>query len=149
MDHEAIKKAAEALAAQLSFDATTGGFAPKDAKAAETLLLEATGVTADDLKKARAAVTNSVAITTRALAAVAPAQYEQNKELTQVSAEVQFGGYNISAAANTAGHAPGQDATVTTIRLGVTGQYSSGAEVVHAAKNDMREALSAYSGRGK
>ena len=149
MDTNQIKAAAALLAAELNFDAATASFSAKDKVAAENIILNAVGVTADDLKKARAAVTNATAITTWALQEVAPAQYESNKELTTVSAETEFGGYTINAVANVAGHAPNQTASVTTVRLGVTGQVSLGASVVADAKAGLREALAAYNGRGQ
>ena len=149
MDTNQIKEAAKLLAAQLNFDAATASFSAKDKAAAENIILNAVGVTADDLKKARTAVTNATAITTWALQEVAPAQYESNKDLTTVSAETEFGGYTINAVANVAGHAPNQTASVTTVRLGVTGQVSLGASVVADAKAGLREALAAYNGRGQ
>ena len=149
MDTNQIKAAAALLAAELNFDAATASFSPKDKAAAENIILDAVGVTADDLKKARTAVTNATAIATWALQNVAPAQYESNKELTTVSVETEFGGYTVNAVANVAGHAPNQTASVTTVRLGVTGQVSLGASVVADAKAGLREALAAYSGRGQ
>lgn len=144
MNLEDIKTAAVELAAQLAFDPATGEFKATDKQKAEEILLNATGVTADELKKARAATTHFVAITTRALQEVAPAQFEKNKELKQVSVEVDCSGYTLGVSANTAGRAPGQDGTVTTIRHSVTGQYSPGNSAVTTAKDDLRAALAAY-----